>query len=138
MNVFAAPLYSLILLLCLLASGGVEARTKVVVATDSWAQLMYLDKNNVPAGPMADFINRMNTVQDKFDFELVIYPRLRVDTVFANKQADVYPLRTVAWTKPELGLLPTRTVFISNDIAPTSTASEPIYKHILITLKLVI
>lgn len=103
------------MLLCLAAPLS-HAGTKVVVATDSWAQLMYLDQTNAPAGPMADFIERMNQVQDKFDFELVIYPRLRVDAVFADKQADVYPFRTVAWTKPEFGLLPTRTIFTSGDV----------------------
>jgi ABC-type amino acid transport substrate-binding protein len=58
----------------------------------------------------------MNAVQDKFRFELAIYPRLRLDQVFMDKRADVYPLRTVAWTRPELGLLPTRTIFTSGDV----------------------
>ncbi len=92
------------------------ARTKVVVATDSWAQLMFLDNKNVPRGVLAEFIYRMNEVQDKFQFELVIYPRLRLDTVFLEKQADVYPLRTTLWTNPAFGLLPTKTIFSSGDV----------------------
>jgi ABC-type amino acid transport substrate-binding protein len=105
-------------LLLLYAAGGAAhaAQTRVVVATESWAQLMYLDKQNVPQGVLADFVRRMNTVQDKFRFELAIYPRLRLDLVFMDKRADVYPLRTIAWTKPELGLLPTKTILTSGDV----------------------
>lgn len=91
-------------------------RTKVVVVTDSWAQLMYLNDKNVPSGVLADFVRRMNEVQDKFQFELNIYPRLRIDEAFEKKEADVYPLRTMAWTRPSYGLLPTRTIFSSGDI----------------------
>ena len=110
-------LISFLFLLCLSSAAAAEAeRAKVVVATDSWAQLMYLNDKNVPSGVLADFVNRMNTVQDKFRFELNIYPRLRVDSAFETKQADVYPLRTIAWTKPSLGLLPTKTIFTSGDI----------------------
>jgi ABC-type amino acid transport substrate-binding protein len=104
------------LVLLTLAAGAAHAQTKVVVATESWAQLMYLDSKNVPAGVLADFVNRMNEVQDKFRFELAIYPRLRLDRVFIDKQADVYPLRTVAWTSPELNLLSTKTIFSSGDV----------------------
>ncbi len=93
-----------------------RARTQVVVVTDSWAQLMYLDDKNAPSGVLADFVNRMNEVQDKFHFELSIYPRLRVAQAFANREADVYPLRTVAWTEPSYGLLPTKTIFTSGDM----------------------
>ncbi len=107
----------LLFLLALCSSLAASAApTKVVVVTDSWAQLMYLNENNVPSGELADFVRRMNAVQDKFHFELNIYPRLRVDQAFADKQADVYPLRTVAWTKPSSGLLATRTIFTSGDI----------------------
>jgi ABC-type amino acid transport substrate-binding protein len=102
-------------LLCL-AANPAQAQTRVAVATESWAQLMYLDSKNVPQGVIADFVNRMNEVQDKFRFELTIYPRLRLDQVFMDKQADVYPLRTVAWTRPELGLLQTRTILTSGDV----------------------
>ena len=115
-SVRVLPALRLALLSCLLLSGAAAARTKVIVATDSWARLMYLDQHKAPAGPMADFINRMNAVQDRFDFELRIYPRLRVDSVFADKQADVFPLRTVAWTRPELGLLATTTIIASGDV----------------------
>ncbi|MES3020652.1 MAG: transporter substrate-binding domain-containing protein [Pseudomonadota bacterium] len=99
-----------------LAADAAPARVKVVVATDSWGQLMYLDKKNVPSGVLADFVNKMNVVQDKFGFELVIYPRLRVDSAFIAKEADVYPLRTMAWTKPALNLLPTKTILTSGDV----------------------
>ena len=109
-------LYSTLLLSLCLATGLAQAKTKVVVATESWAQLMYLDSKNVPKGVLADFVQRMNDVQDKFAFELAIYPRLRLDQVFMDKQADVYPLRTVAWTRPELNLLPTKTIFSSGDV----------------------
>lgn len=107
------PALALCMALCAPAA---QARIKVVVATDSWAQLMYLDSRNVPSGDLADFIDRMNQVQTRFQFELAIYPRLRVDRVFIDKEADVYPLRTTLWTRPELGLLPTRTIFTSGDI----------------------
>ncbi len=103
--------------LCFTTASAAQAeRTKVVVVTDSWAQLMYLDDKNVPSGELADFVNRMNAVQDKFQFDLHIYPRLRVDSAFESKQADVYPLRTVAWTRPASGLLATKTIFTSGDI----------------------
>jgi ABC-type amino acid transport substrate-binding protein len=103
--------------LCFATTATAEAeRTKVVVVTDSWAHLMYQDDKNVPSGVLADFVNRMNTVQDKFQFDLRIYPRLRVDSAFEKKEADVFPLRTVAWTKPSFGLLPTKTIFTSGDI----------------------
>ena len=115
MNPFTSLLKPFLVVLAL-AAGPALAQTKVLVATDSWAQLMYLDSKNVPAGVLADFVNRMNEVQDKFKFELAIYPRLRLDRVFIDKQADVYPLRTVAWTSPELNLLPTKTIFSSGDV----------------------
>jgi ABC-type amino acid transport substrate-binding protein len=111
-------LLSFLFVLCVTGGAAAQqpARTKVVVVTDSWTQLMYLDANKVPRGAMADFVNRMNEVQDKFAFDLRIYPRLRVDEAFEKKQADVYPLRTVAWTKPSSGLLATKTIFTSGDI----------------------
>ncbi|NHZ81484.1 transporter substrate-binding domain-containing protein [Massilia sp. CCM 8695] len=117
MSHYRMLLKSALLASCLaLAAAGAQARIKVIVATDSWAQLMYLDSRKVPKGELADFVNRMNDVQDKFHFELIIYPRLRLDRVFIDKEADVYPLRTTAWTRPELGLLPTKTIFTSGDI----------------------
>lgn len=102
--------------LCLAAAGAAHAKVRVIVASESWASLMYLDQKNVPRGDIVDFVDRMNAVQDKFQFEFVIYPRLRVDAVFIAKGADVYPLRTVLWTKPELNLLPTKTIFSSGDV----------------------
>ncbi|PWF48853.1 substrate-binding periplasmic protein [Massilia glaciei] len=113
-NLLAVSVLCLALAPC--AGAPPPARVKVVVATDSWDRLMYLDKRKVPSGVLADFVNRMNVVQDKFRFELVIYPRLRVDRAFIAGQADVYPLRTMAWTNPALGLLPTKTIFTSGDV----------------------
>jgi ABC-type amino acid transport substrate-binding protein len=123
LSLYKSLLQSSLFLLCL-AAGPASAATKVIVATESWAQLMYLDHKNVPHGVLADFVHRMNEVQDQFDFELAIYPRLRLDRVFMDKQADVYPLRTVAWTRPELGLLPTRTIFTSGDIYFAHTSNR--------------
>jgi ABC-type amino acid transport substrate-binding protein len=115
LKLYATLRLATLLLLC--ATGAtVQAQTKVIVATDSWAQLMYLDRKNVPQGVLADFVHRMNAVQDKFKFELAIFPRLRLDQEFMDKQADVYPLRTVAWTRSELGLLPTKTILASGDL----------------------
>lgn len=115
LNLNKTLLKAFLLLLCM-AAPAAQAQTKVRVATESWAPLMYLDDKNVPSGAMADFVNRMNAVQDKFRFELAIYPRLRLDRVFIDKEADMYPLRTVAWTRPELELLPTRTILTSGDV----------------------
>ncbi|MBJ7308853.1 hypothetical protein ACFOLJ_00700 [Rugamonas sp. CCM 8940] len=106
----------LLLLGMLAAAVAAQAQTRVVVATESWAQLMYLDSANLPRGVIADFIGRMNQVQDKFRFELTIYPRLRLDRVFLDKEADVYPVRTPLWVDPALGLLPSKTIFSSGDI----------------------
>ncbi len=114
LNLYTSLLKSM-MVLCL-AAGTAQAGTRVVVATESWGQLMYLDKDSKPSGVLADFVGRMNQVQDKFTFELAIYPRLRLDRIFIDKQADVYPLRNVAWTDPALELLPTRTILTSGDV----------------------
>jgi ABC-type amino acid transport substrate-binding protein len=102
-------------LLCLLALPAM-AQIKVRVATETWGTLMYLNQQNKPSGVIADFVERMNQVQTKYRFELAIFPRLRLDQIFIDNEADVYPLRTVAWTRPELGLLATKTVFASGDV----------------------
>jgi ABC-type amino acid transport substrate-binding protein len=99
-----------------LAHAGPKAPIRVLVASESWDHLIYAGADNVPHGDFADFVRRMNEIQDTFRFELAIYPRLRLNEVFARGQADVYPLRTVAWTEPELGLAPTRTIIESGDI----------------------
>lgn len=112
------------LLMASVSAGAASLRTKVIVATEPWAQLMYLDANNAPKGVIADFVNRMNAVQDRFYFELAIYPRLRLDRVFIDKAADVYPLRTVLWTDPKLGLLPTKTILSSGDVYFARTANR--------------
>ena len=96
--------------------GPAKAPIRVVVATEPWDRLVYADGANVPRGEIVDFVRRMNQVQSKFRFDLVLYPRLRLNQVFINKQADVYPFRTVAWTEPELGLLQTRTIISSGDV----------------------
>jgi ABC-type amino acid transport substrate-binding protein len=93
-----------------------RAPIRVIVATEPWDRLVYADARNVPRGDIVDFVRRMNEVQRKFRFELVLYPRLRLNQVFADKQADVYPFRTTAWTEPELRLLPTRTIISSGDV----------------------
>lgn len=101
--------------LCLLI-GSAGAQTRIVVASETWDQLLYLDAGNEPRGIFADFIGRMNQVQDKFRFELNIYPRVRLDQVFLDKQADVYPLRTTVWTAPALNLQATRTILATGDV----------------------
>jgi ABC-type amino acid transport substrate-binding protein len=115
---------ALLVLLSLVLPGAAPAHaetpavppTRVIAASDSWDQLLYLDEHQVPRGPIAEFINRMNAVQDKFRFELLVYPRLRVDAAFIAKEADVYPLRTMLWAGPALGLQPTRTILVSGDV----------------------
>jgi hypothetical protein len=89
---------------------------RVLVATEPWDRLVYVDAANVPRGDIVDFVHRMNQVQRKFHFDLVVYPRLRLNKVFASGQADVYPFRTTAWTEPELGLVRTRTIIDSGDV----------------------
>ncbi len=101
---------------CLAPAQPALAQVKVVVASETWGRVLYLDDNNEPQGAMVDFVGRMNRVQNKFRFEVRIFPRLRLDSVFIDKQADVYPLRTTLWTKPALGLLATRTILSSGDV----------------------
>lgn len=120
---FKTLLHALLFGLCLTAADA-GARTRVIVATESWGHLMYLDDKKVPSGVLADFVRRMNEVQDQFEFELAIFPRLRLDRVFIDKQADVYPLRTIAWTTPELQLLQTRTILVSGDVYVARSANR--------------
>lgn len=89
---------------------------KVIVATETWGELMYLDANNKPAGPLADFVHRMNQVQNKFAFEISIYPRTRLDRIYAQRKGDVYPLRSMTWVSPAMNLLPTKTILTSGDV----------------------
>jgi ABC-type amino acid transport substrate-binding protein len=93
-----------------------KAPIRVIVATEPWDRLVYADADNVPRGDIVDFVRRMNQVQVKFHFDVVLYPRLRLNQVFIDKQADVYPFRTIAWTEPQLGLLQTRTIIASGDV----------------------
>jgi hypothetical protein len=105
------------ILLMLLACGcAAHAQTRVVVAAEPWEHLLFLDAQERPSGVIADFILRMNAVQDRFHFELTVLPRLRVDKVFMAGQADVYPLRAVAWTEPALRLRPTKTLVVARDV----------------------
>jgi ABC-type amino acid transport substrate-binding protein len=105
-----------------LAFAGVPARAKprqrkkVIVATETWGKLLYADASGAPAGLLDQFIDRMNEVQDKFQFEVAIYPRLRLDALFAQKKADVYPLRTLDWVSPKMNLQATRTIVTSGDL----------------------
>jgi ABC-type amino acid transport substrate-binding protein len=108
-------------MLCLIAAlllwmDAAGAQTRVVVASETWDRLLYLDSKDVPRGTLADFIDRMNAVQNKFHFDLVVYPRVRLDQIFIAGQADVYPLRTLQWTSPALRLLATRTILSSGDV----------------------
>lgn len=106
----------MLLALCMVTTHSEAAqRIKVVAASETWDQLLYLDKNDAPKGPIVDFIKRMNEVQDKFDFQIVVLPRLRLNQFFIEKKADVYPFRTVQWTEPELNLLATQTICSSGD-----------------------
>jgi hypothetical protein len=100
----------------LAAPAATKAPIRVIVATEPWDRLVYADAGGVPRGDIVDFVRRMNQVQHEFRFDLVLYPRLRLNQVFADGEADVYPFRTVAWTEPELGLLPTRTIVSSGDV----------------------
>lgn len=112
-----AVLGCLLLSLCMAQAHGAGIfPVKVVVASESWDQLMYEDGNHAPEGVIAEFVNRMNEVQDKFHFDLSIFPRLRLNKAFMDKEADVYPLRNTAWTAPELGLLATKTILSSGDV----------------------
>ena len=98
------------------ASAAPAARTPVIVVADPWEPLMQLDGQGMPAGPIVDFLRRMNVVQSRFDFQISVLPRRRVDQQFMDGQADVFPLRTTAWTAPALNLLATRTIAVSRDV----------------------
>jgi len=107
------------LLLALIFGLGPErtlAQVRVVVASEPWSRVIYSDHDGVPRGPLVDLIEDMNQVQKHFRFEILIVPRMRLDSRFMDKTADVYPLRTTAWTAPELGLLATRTLLTSGDV----------------------
>jgi ABC-type amino acid transport substrate-binding protein len=98
------------------AQAKAKSLKKVIVATETWGHLMYVDAHGKPAGLIADFIQRMNEVQAKFHFELAIYPRLRLDQIFADKKADVYPLRTLDWVSPKMNLRASKTIVDSGDM----------------------
>ena len=115
-TVLLLAMWLLCVLPALAAPVPAKAPIRVIVATEPWDRLVYADAGNVPRGEIVDFVRRMYQVQDKFRFDVVLYPRLRLNQVFIDKQADVYPFRTVAWTEPELGLLPTRTIISSGDV----------------------
>jgi len=91
-------------------------RVRVVVAAEPWERLLYVGAGDRPEGIIADFVGRMNAVQDKFRFELSVLPRLRLNQHFIDRKADVYRLRTVAWTEPSLRLRATRTLVVAHDM----------------------
>jgi len=104
-------------MLCLMtAVSTAQAQINVAVATEPWDRIVYVDAQGKPQGPIVQFVQRMNDIQSKFHFDMSIYPRLRLDQVFMDKAADVYPLRTTVWTNPILGLLPTKTILASGDV----------------------
>jgi hypothetical protein len=69
-----------------------------------------------PQGPFAEIIQRMNALQTRFNFDLQLVPRLRLNHLFAAGEADVYPFRTLAWTEPELKLQATQTLISTGDV----------------------
>ncbi|MBV8667011.1 MAG: hypothetical protein JO269_11065 [Burkholderiaceae bacterium] len=99
-----------------LAATAFAAPIEVVVASESWARLIYVDEKGSPQGEIVDFVERMNAVQHKYHFKFVVLPRLRLNKYFIDKLADVYPLRTVLWTEPELNLESTETILVSGDV----------------------
>ncbi|AUH52146.1 hypothetical protein CXB49_15645 [Chromobacterium sp. ATCC 53434] len=92
------------------------SQTEVVVAAEVWAPMIYFGKDGKPAGSVVEFIDQMNKVQDHYKFKFTIIPKLRLNQVFLEKRADVYPFRTTVWTKKELNLLPTKTIVSTGDV----------------------
>ncbi|OLZ67976.1 hypothetical protein BS642_21510 [Chromobacterium violaceum] len=92
------------------------AQTEVIVASETWAQLIYSGANGKPAGPIVDFVNKMNKVQSRYSFKFIIIPKLRLNKFFIEKRADVYPFRTTKWTEKELKLQQTKTIATSGDV----------------------
>ncbi|MCD0493705.1 transporter substrate-binding domain-containing protein [Chromobacterium violaceum] len=93
-----------------------HAQTEVIVASETWAQLIYSGENGKPAGPIVDFVNKMNKVQNRYNFKFIIIPKLRLNKFFIEKRADVYPFRTTKWTENELKLQSTKTIATSGDV----------------------
>jgi ABC-type amino acid transport substrate-binding protein len=108
--------FALALWLAPLAVRADPSPQRVRVVSESWAWLIRDGGGGRPEGPIAEFIARMNEVQAQFRFELQIVPRLRVDLMFRQGEADVFPLRTVAWTDPALKLRATRTLLKTGDL----------------------
>jgi len=115
---------------CMLATalfglyGTAQGRTDVIVAAEPWEHLLYLDGSQRPAGVIADFVAGMNRIQDRYQFDLVVLPRLRLNQYFIAKKADVYPLRTVAWTEPSLNLVATKTIVVAHDVYFTRRSKQ--------------
>jgi ABC-type amino acid transport substrate-binding protein len=97
-------------------AGSAHATRAVVCASDPWPHLLTEGAGSLPQGAFADFFTQMNRSQERFSFDLQLVPRLRVNLLFTEKQADVYPFCTLAWTEPVLGLQATRTLLRSGDV----------------------
>lgn len=93
-----------------------QAPVTVRAVTETWDRVLFADPGGRPQGPVANFVGRMNAIQQRFRFELELVPRLRLEEMLRRKQADMYPLRTLDWVDPGLGLLATDTVVTTGDI----------------------
>ena len=91
-------------------------RIPVRVISEPWETLIEADAAQRPIGAIAEFVLRMNAVQSRFDFRLQIVPRLRVNRMFIEGEADLYPLRTLDWVEPELKLLASRPLVQTGDV----------------------
>lgn len=97
-------------------SSWAQAPTRVRAVSETWDRVLYADAQGRPAGPVARFVERMNTAQSRFHFELELVPRLRLEEMLRRKEADLYPLRTLDWVDASLGLLATDTVVTTGDV----------------------
>lgn len=93
-----------------------SAPIAVRVVSESWDHLIELNAQGRAQGPIADFVNRMNAVQSRFDFQWQVVPRLRVNRMFIQGEADLYPLRTLDWVEPELRLQASRALLEASDV----------------------
>ena len=91
-------------------------RKRVVVVAVFWANFVELDARGQARGAIVDFVHQMNEVQDRYQFELQVVPRRRLDLMFRQQQGDVFPLAAKVWADPELNLDPTRTILRTGDV----------------------
>jgi ABC-type amino acid transport substrate-binding protein len=94
----------------------VWARIPVVVESEPSGHLLYLGVDSEPKGAIAEFVRKMNEVQDKYEFKLNVVPRLRLNLHFQEGKADVYPLKAPLWVDPALKLQPSRPILISGTV----------------------